>query len=1067
MSDFQSKIIEVKKLVEEVNDLFKTQIEVLDSLNASIKKYGTSAKGVPSDFSKAQNDIKAQAEEQIKIEKAKLAMIASLNKQRYQEEEKLRNDAEKAMLHGNQEEIKQIKARQAMIASLGKQRKQEEEQIKKEALANEHLSRAYVQLTGKRNEAKNKLQDLIASEKASTSEIKKAQKEFDILNKKVAQADNAIGKLSQANGGLKNLTSSVSSLMGAFGIATGLFLAVDIAKNIYETTKQLQSLDLALKMVSGTQEEFASNQAFISGVAEKWGIEIKGLTEQYTQFYTASKGILSTAKIKEVFESIAKSGALMGLSVEKQNNAFYAFEQMMSKGVVSSEELKKQLGNAMPGAMKAAGMAYMELHPKIKSIQEAEGALMKEMKKGAIDSATYVPLIVKNLEKLYGIEMVDKVETLQASQERFMNSWTNLVRHMNESPTSGLGSFFNFLMDGLTNATKALDKFLSSWDTIQKEAKISGTAEGSKMFKQAIAGKDAEEAKAEALYQQVQAREILLGLLKEEEKVVKKVTEWRKLGGTTVGSEASEEELRKLKYNIGIYASILRESKTFLQPVAVVKAGGGTSEKETDEEKKARLAREKAQEDMLKAIYEANKKEIELKIAKNEVILNNENSSFEQQQKALEENLAYRMMLLKMDYNEQVRLAKGNDAKIKSANYDFQIAVIKQTEDFNKKLKEIREKDRKERADEIKDVQKDQDTANESAKTQEEEKTKIIVAGFNAIDEAEEKRLKKQKEIQKARIKLFNEYIGEFAYKSGFGQSFDFFTELDKNGKTMWEKLIEDAKDGKMEFEDVFMGITTIAQDSFNLISGASEQHFAREYARLEKQHDDAIEFAGDSDSAKKQIEKDYEKRRKEIEKREFESKQHQASVNIAIDTAQAIMQIWAHSPDPTGISQGIMTGIIATLGLAQIGIVEGKKFQEYYTGTDNAQEGLAYTQERGAEIITDKKGNIKDFGDNRGARLTKMSAGDKVFTAEQTKRLMFQNDYHELLSSNGILEPKIVIDNGITYQQMDEVLGKHFGNMEDKGIIFDDGNFKEYVSKGHSRTINIDKRVSGRGNKV
>ena len=38
--------------------------------------------------------------------------------------------------------------------------------------------------------AKTKLQDLIASERASNAEIRKAQKEFDVLNKKVAAAMN-------------------------------------------------------------------------------------------------------------------------------------------------------------------------------------------------------------------------------------------------------------------------------------------------------------------------------------------------------------------------------------------------------------------------------------------------------------------------------------------------------------------------------------------------------------------------------------------------------------------------------------------------------------------------------------------------------------------------------------------------------------------------------------------------------------------------------------------------------------------------------------------------------------
>lgn len=54
---------------------------------------------------------------------------------------------------------------------------------------------------------------------------------------------------------------------------------------------------------------------------------------------------------------------------------------------------------------------------------------------------------------------------------------------------------------------------------------------------------------------------------------------------------------------------------------------------------------------------------------------------------------------------------------------------------------------------------------------------------------------------------------------------------------------------------------------------------------------------------------------------------------------------------------------------------------------------GLAYTNERGAEIHTDRLGNIKDLGDNKGARLTMMEAGDKVYTAEQSKMLLFNDD--------------------------------------------------------------------------
>ena len=56
-----------------------------------------------------------------------------------------------------------------------------------------------------------------------------------------------------------------------------------------------------------------------------------------------------------------------------------------------------------------------------------------------------------------------------------------------------------------------------------------------------------------------------------------------------------------------------------------------------------------------------------------------------------------------------------------------------------------------------------------------------------------------------------------------------------------------------------------------------------------------------------------------------------------------------------------------------------------FYTGTDNAPEGWAWTQEKGAEMITDKQGKIKTLGTGDGAKLTYLQRGDKVVNAKQT----------------------------------------------------------------------------------
>jgi TP901 family phage tail tape measure protein len=59
--------------------------------------------------------------------------------------------------------------------------------------------------------------------------------------------------------------------------------------------------------------------------------------------------------------------------------------------------------------------------------------------------------------------------------------------------------------------------------------------------------------------------------------------------------------------------------------------------------------------------------------------------------------------------------------------------------------------------------------------------------------------------------------------------------------------------------------------------------------------------------------------------------------------------------------------------------------------GTDNAPQGLAVVDEKGAEIITDKFDNIKEIGNDSGARFVNLQRGDKVKTAEETQNLLSQ----------------------------------------------------------------------------
>jgi len=259
---------------------------------------------------------------------------------------------------------------------------------------------------------------------------------------------------------------------------------------------------------------------------------------------------------------------------------------------------------------------------------------------------------------------------------------------------------------------------------------------------------------------------------------------------------------------------------------------------------------------------------------------------------------------------------------------------------------------------------------------------------------------------------------------------------MDEYGKTMFQKL-DSLADGSVEkFAATFQAISETAQEAFNFISEASQKNFDDEYARLEEQKDVALLFAGDSASAREEIERQYEQRRKQIARREAQARKQQAIFNIAIDTAQGIMAAVSKSPLTGGLP---WSAIVAAIGAAQIAMVASQQIPQYWKGTDNAEGGLAWTQEKGREVITDSKGNIKSLGSDKGAELTMLSKGDKVFTAEKTA-MMFDNNLNSILANNGISLPKIEVNmnNKVLADKLDN-LTNVIANKESFKVVKDE----------------------------
>jgi len=899
---------------------------------------------------------------------------------------------------------------------------------KQQAMATIGLAGAYRNLSAQQAIAARKVQDLIAngkkaeqSQRSYNRELKQAQKEFDELNKRVLKADQAVGKFNRNVGNYpKAAFSFAKDLIGAFGIVTGIGAIAAVTSNIYENIKAQQSLDLALKSVTKTEEELARARTYLNKLSQEQGLEINNLTKQYTAFYVAATGKLSDAKIEQVFEDIARSGAALGLSNEALERSFTAVNQMLSKGTVSAEELRGQLAESSPGAVQAMTKAVQKLHPELKNLTEKD--LFELIKQGKILAAEVLPETAKQLALITGADNAQGIETLTKTVNRLSNAWKGFIRQLEE----GDGTFSKFLAqatNGAANILKWTTDAIKSQKQLREEER---KAYRTDLYTQELdalqalgAGAKAEAEKRKPIIQeQFDQETALVNLLNERLKTQEK------------GGAAYLQTLKELKSaNNDAYGTAGQ-----LDAINKVLKDVGVNTKKNTELTKEQLA---AIEEAAKSRYEREISDLERSKFIIEQDLKNEELSRDEKIKLQRDLATAEFLIITRKYQEQDRLAKGNFDKMKIAANEYITALdslAKPTIPFPQAETgfEIPVVDEKQAEDSKQYIQD-------------------IIDLFKQWREEQER-------LNAATDDFIDGFYEDFKSDSGISAVFDL---VDKTFK----KLMKGAEDGKEKFAVAFESITEAAQQAYNMINEAQQKNFDAEYNRLEAQKNIAIAFAGESDVARAEVERQAEQRRKEIEKREQKAKQDAAVVNTVINTAQAVVSALATA---NNIYAGIaLAAFAAGVGAAQIAIIKSQKVEGYWKGTDNAPAGLAWTQERGAEIITDRQGRIKTLGSDKGAQLTKLDAGDKVFTADKSKDLMNDIYLNRILSERGINQSPAVVNvsaqPAFTQAHVNQIVSA-INNQPVPEVFIENGEFRNMLRTNNSRQEIMNARATQKG---
>jgi len=247
----------------------------------------------------------------------------------------------------------------------------------------------------------------------------------------------------------KRITKVGKTLTGVFAGAMVVRFASQATKAIIDTTAAFEGFSNAITFLSGSADKGAESMAFLEKNSKDLGLSLEASIEGFQTLAGGFKGTgTSLETIKTIFQKTSIAASAMNLSGERTKLVLLALGQMASKGVVSMEELRRQLGDSLPGA---AGIAARSMNMTTQNFN-------KLVESGKLLSKDFLPGFADELEKTFGKGLAKSTKSVRANLNRMENSFFTLK--------AAIGKKFE---PQLKKSIKSLTKFA---DTAKRLVKI-------------------------------------------------------------------------------------------------------------------------------------------------------------------------------------------------------------------------------------------------------------------------------------------------------------------------------------------------------------------------------------------------------------------------------------------------------------------------------------------------------------------------------------------------------------------------------------------------------------------
>lgn len=244
-----------------------------------------------------------------------------------------------------------------------------------------------------------------------------------LLNLALKGHQNVVAGLNQVGtalgnvGGQANKASSQTRALerAFFGLqsAIGALAIKHTFDQFVEAGLAMDRMERGLKAVTGSSEGAAREIAFLRAETQRLGVPLEASGTEFLKIAAAAKSSgLSMQDTRDTFTAVAEAAAVLGLSQEQVKGSLIALQQVISKGKVQTEELRRQLGDRIPGAFSIAA----------KAMGVTTGRLDEMLEKGEIFATDFIPRWNKALREEFAGGLEDALVSPQAALNRFSNA---------------------------------------------------------------------------------------------------------------------------------------------------------------------------------------------------------------------------------------------------------------------------------------------------------------------------------------------------------------------------------------------------------------------------------------------------------------------------------------------------------------------------------------------------------------------------------------------------------------------------------------------------------------------